>query len=424
MNPKNTFLSALTISFLSIFSAFAEEAATPKSETDQKIEVLAKEVEQLKAGQEIFTPLGEGKYGLAPAASKVYGVKKGVSLGGYGEMVYRNTKDSPDEVDMLRAILYLGYKFNDHILFNSETEFEHGTTEGHGSVSVEFAYLDFLLRDEINFRAGLILSPMGFLNELHEPPVYLGVNRPEVERRIIPSTWREMGGGIFGTSHDFTYRAYALNSFRSVGDPAGEPAGFSSEGLRDGRQNGSEALGDDFAFVGRVDYEGVKGLLAGTSLFIGNTGQGLTTPTGDSVTGTTSIFEGHVDYRFRGAEFRALMAHAFVDADRINVAQGFTGADSVGSRLAGYYLQAGYNVLQQLETEQQLIPYFRYEWLDTQSRTPAGFASDPANEQKIYVFGASYKPIVNLALKTDYQQNANDAGATAHAWNVSLGYLF
>ena len=42
---------------------------------------------------------------------------------------------------------------------------------------------------------------MGFINQIHEPPFYFGVNRPEVERFIIPATWRENGVGLFGRAN-------------------------------------------------------------------------------------------------------------------------------------------------------------------------------------------------------------------------------
>ena len=152
-------------------------------------------------------------YGLGPAASKIYGVERGLSLGGYGEANYRtfvDDKDSGDldRADFLRMVLYFGYKFTEKIIFNSEIEFEHGTSSnvsngaGNGSISVEFAALDFFLHEKVNARAGIRLVPMGFLNEVHEPPFFYGVQRPVVEQTIIPSTWRENGAGIFGSLTD------------------------------------------------------------------------------------------------------------------------------------------------------------------------------------------------------------------------------
>ena len=133
----------------------------------------------------------QGVKGLGPAASNVYRKERGVSLGGYGEALYTNyaelrQDDQPsgktDEFDFLRAVFYVGYKFSDSILFNSEIEVEHASTDKGGSVSVEFAYLEFQKRPEIGLRAGMLLVPVGFINELHEPPIFHGARRPEVEQ--------------------------------------------------------------------------------------------------------------------------------------------------------------------------------------------------------------------------------------------------
>ena len=104
--------------------------------------------------------------------------------------------------DALRTVLYVGNRFSDDWLLNTELEFEHGTTDassgttdGEGSVSVEFAYLEHLVNENHAVRGGLLLVPMGLVNELHEPTVFLGARRPEVERLILPTTWRENGLG-------------------------------------------------------------------------------------------------------------------------------------------------------------------------------------------------------------------------------------
>ena len=218
-----------------------------------------------REGRRRSTPPG-GQRGLGPAASKVYNVERGVSIGGYGEMLYQSfaseTEDGSasaksDQLDFLRAIVYVGYKFNDRIHFNSEIEFEHASTGKGGEVSVEFAYLDFSLRPELGIRGGMLLVPMGFINELHEPPIFYGARRPEVESAIIPTTWRENGAGIFGEAGPVEYRAYAVAGL--------DASGFSASGIRGGRQKGARSLAEDFAFTGRVDLTSVPGLLAGIS---------------------------------------------------------------------------------------------------------------------------------------------------------------
>ena len=192
--------------FFLIFSVGEAQISLARTTTDEKIKkleeqikVLANEIEAIKSASVTESPVYETEFGVAPAASKIYRVGQGVSFGGYGELLIGNVKeDSHNTVDTLRVILYNGYKFNDRIVFNSEIEFEHGTTGRNkdgksGSASVEFALLDFLISDEFNLRGGLLLAPFGVISEIHEPTTFYGVERPSVERQIIPTTWKRGG---------------------------------------------------------------------------------------------------------------------------------------------------------------------------------------------------------------------------------------
>ena len=165
-----------------------------------QIDAITRELESLRLGEEVTARADTIGFGLGPAASKVYRGGQGVSIGGYGEFVYANPSSNREDgtpsgassqIDALRGVVYIGYKFDDRFLFNSEVEIEHGSTSESGSVSLEFAYLDWRfhgLQGSTGVRGGLVLLPMGFINELHEPPTYLRVSRPATERRIIPTT--------------------------------------------------------------------------------------------------------------------------------------------------------------------------------------------------------------------------------------------
>jgi len=120
---------------------------------------------------------------------------------------------------------------------------------------------------------------MGFINEQHEPTTFLGSERPATERYIIPTTWRKHGLGVFGQVGAFAYRGYVVNGLDAIGDGTSKAKGFSSEGLRGGRQKGSKAVAENFAGVARVDYLGLLGLMPGTSIYAGNSGQGNVVPT-------------------------------------------------------------------------------------------------------------------------------------------------
>jgi hypothetical protein len=389
---------------------------------ERKTDVLSKEVEKLRTELVIpEEPKYKSAYGLGPAASKVYQVGKGLSIGGYGEANYQaivgDEKGKKDNADFERLVLYAGYKFTDSILFNSEIEFEHGSTDDGGTVSVEFAALDFFIDPMANIRAGMVLLPMGFINTIHEPPFYFGNNRPEVERQIIPSTWREIGVGLFGEIlPNLTYTAYVVNGLNA--------ADFNSDGIRSGRQKGSQAKAEDLAFVGRVDYapEALPGLSVGGSAYAGNSGQNQDFG-GQQVDAFTQLYEAHVQWKYRGLEFRTLGSWGHIDdADVLSAAKGQT----IGSSNYGWYTEVGYDVLPLLvkDTTQYLAPFFRYEQFDTIAGTPTGFLDDETKDRQIYQFGLNYKPIPNVVIKADYRNFTAKKGNLPDDFNLGLGFIF
>ena len=176
------------------------------AELRQEIDVLSKEIEALKNAQQpkaATSDVAEAPaqtYGLGVAASKIYRADHDVSFDGYGELTYRKEHGDLSRADVLRAVLYTGYKFSNRALFNSELEVEDASTEVGGNVNVEFAYLDYLLHPNANVRAGLVLMPVGLVNEQHEPTAYLAARRSLTETVIIPATWSELGAGVFNDS--------------------------------------------------------------------------------------------------------------------------------------------------------------------------------------------------------------------------------
>jgi hypothetical protein len=405
-------------------SGESEEADV--QELERRIDLLASEIEKMRTGGAAEVDAAQGERGFGPAASKVYRIERGVSIGGYGEMLFQGFSDErqdgkaagrTNELDFLRAIVYVGYKFNDRIVFNSEIEFEHASTGEGGEVSVEFAYLDFSLRPELGIRGGMLLVPVGFLNELHEPPIFYGARRPEVESAILPSTWRENGAGVFGAAGLFEYRAYAVAGLDSTG--------FSAAGIRGGRQKGARSKADDFALTGRLDLTGVPGLLAGVSFYSGGSGQGQVVD--DQVlTARTSLFDVHGQYRARGLHLRGLYAKGSIgDVALINEANGLTGSQSVGKDQFGWYVEAAYDLMTLASHgEWAIAPYFRYEKLDTQESVPQGYAINPATERENVTFGLDVKPIPRVVFKVDYQWIRNEASTGVNQLNLALGFLF
>ncbi len=403
------------------------------ADLEAKIALLADELTSVRE-QVVVPELPELKsqYGLGPAASKVYGIERGLSIGGYGEAFYRKFVDDEgqgeskrrDETDYLRGVLYFGYKFTDNIIFNSEIEFEHAGTSGGGSASLELAQLDFLWRPEMNFRTGLLLLPVGFINEQHEPNTFFGVQRPFTEERIIPTTWRENGAGIFGNiGETLEYRTYVVNGF--------DGSQFDDGGVRPGRQQGSRAFAEGLAWVGRMDWTPGPGMLFGGSAYVGNSGQNLQRGGQTLPDGLFTLFEVHSQYERGPFWFRGLYSMSFLDdagdmSRILNASGDLSPGEAIGQIMMGGYAEVAYDIWPMLfgESIKQLQPFFRTEFVDTQRKTPSGFESNQNRETWVFTPGLQFKPIPNVVLTMEYRNFQANSGDIADEFNIGMGYAF
>ena len=387
------------------------------AELERRIDLLAEELELLRSGEtaaEVTVDQARA-LGLAPSAAATYGIDSGVSIAGYGEMLYENyASDKTSQFDFLRAILYAGYRFSDKFLFNSEIEVEHAK-----EIFVEFAYVDYLATENLGLRAGMLLIPMGLVNEFHEPTVFLGAERPVTEKSIIPSTWRENGGGAYGAFGNVAFRAYVVNGLNG--------SAFSSSGVRGGRQKGGKAKANDMAFTGRLDITPTPGAFFGASFYTGGSGQGDVVVDERNYGVRTSIFDLHAQVQVRGFDVRVLFAQAsLADTAMLNQVLGLEGDKGVGERMRGGYVQFGYDLLSQAPAAGGvgLTPYVRYEKVDTQAALAAGFTRNPSRNNTYTTVGIELKPIPNIVLKVDHMWvgNAVDSGVNQYSFNV--GYAF
>ncbi len=378
-------------------------AATPAwsqdiSELERRIDVLSDELDDMKE---------QGGGGIADR----------VSVHGYGELHFNLPTDgrSDGEFDNHRYVLGVHAKLADWIHLNVEIDFEHAAQE----LEFEFGYLDFLIDPAYNVRAGVMLAPIGFLNEFHEPPLFWTVERPDFQKRIIPTTWNLSGVGVFGSPVEgVNYRLYITNSLDSTGVDAG---GFrASDGIRKGRLFPDEAVFEDFAVSGRVELTKLlKGLQVGASFFTGNTTQNAIGPGGN-----TTLLEADVKYRYKWLDTNASIAHINIDdAAAINTAAGST---DIPSGIFGWNVQAGVHVPQLLgwSTTHDVIPFLLYEFTDTQNEMPVGFAADLAQEKKITTVGIAYLPIPEVALKMDFQHISRGDGDSSDQLNFGMAYMY
>jgi hypothetical protein len=286
-------------------------------------------------------------------------------------------------------------------------------------VFVEFAYVDYQAHENFGVRGGMLLMPMGLVNEFHEPTVFLGAERPVTENRIIPSTWRENGGGVYGSFDRVAFRAYVVNGFSG--------SSFSSSGVRGGRQKGGKAKASNMAFTGRVDVTPTPGVFVGASVYTGGSGQGDIVVDEAEFDVRTTIFDVHGQAQIRGLDVRGLFAQATLDdVAQLNSTLGLVGSSGVGERMRGGYAQVGYNLLSQTASAGgvALTPYVRYEQVDTQDRMPEGIERSLATDNTFVTLGVELKPISNVVVKVDHAWVSNDADSGVNQFNVNMGYAF
>jgi hypothetical protein len=363
----------------------------------------------------------------------------GTAVGGYGELVLNSPSNSPTVIDLRRLVIFVGHNFTDKLRFYGELEMEHAVTSSSdkGEFEVEQAFLDYLAWRPLNLRAGVIIIPMGIVNVFHEPPSFNGADRPETDQRVIPSTWREPGAGVFGAWKALRYQLYVVNGFNASGFSAGY-------GLREGHQEAQLALGHDWGVVARVDYNGLFAKLGlaldvGASFYYSHADQGQAKFKGaDGDTVPVTMAEADLRARARGLELRFEYAHLWIGGihrlDRALAADAATAMMDfapVSHQLFGTYVELGYNVLHEakLRLGMQLTPFIRYEHVDTQADTPVDLGGRvPGNKLDIVTVGLTFRPIAEVAVKLDYQRRLSDAVSRADAavdqWNAALGFMF
>ncbi len=343
------------------------------------------------------------------------------NLSGYMDFHYNKFEFEDGRLDFHRFVLLFTHQFTDRIRFVGELELEHALVEGleeAGELELEQAYVDFLLSRAFNVRAGMLLVPMGIINERHEPPVYYGVERPFVDTFIIPTTWFEVGAGIHGEIRQgWRYRVYVLAPLNAAEFTA-------EEGVREGRQKGAEANIGRAAFAGRVEYVGTPGLTIGASIWTGRSGFEFR-PRFDV---PVRVFDVDARYSRDRLELRAQFADVAIDnAGTLNDALGrqIGTSPNIASRLSGFYLEGGYRVISGRRFG-EVGAFLRYENFDTQKRMPDGYLPLEEFDRDAWVIGGTYWPDPDVAVKVDYSivRNKSTVTPAANVFNVGLGWWF
>lgn len=344
-------------------------------------------------------------------------IKKGITIGGYGQIDYNQADGDQGEngkLDVHRMVLLFGYKFNDKVQFVTEIEMEHVK-----EIYVEQAFLSYSLTDNINLRGGLMLVPMGLVNEYHEPTTFNGVERPGVDKSIVPTTWREIGVGVSGKFDDLSlkYQAYIFNGFSSVN---GTKVLGGSNGLRNGRQKGAESSINSPTLSGKVDYYGIRGLRLGASAYLGDTQPEDVVEDDRGAKVMVKMFGGDARYSYKKFKARGQYIQTFISgAKEYNALNN----SNLGSKMNGWYGELAYNILP-IAKEKKLYVFGRYSEYNTHQSVD-GFTANDSYDRNILTTGLSFHIAPGAVVKADYQFiNTKVVDDATGGLNLGLGIWF
>ena len=314
-----------------------------------------------------------------------------VRVGGYVDMEYEYTAQAldgtPDDntFDQHRLVPFLYAEITPAMHFSTEIEYEHGgNVDAGGEIKIEYMVLDYRFAETFNFRTGIILSPLGRFNLVHDSPVNDLTDRPLVDLQIIPSTLSEAGAGFYGTVYPsamsvLDYEVYVVNGF-----DGGVIGGSDSlVRIRGGRGSLKADNNADKSLVARLNYSPFLGLGFGLSTHVGRFD--------DSGASLLTVVAVDGEYRRGPLELQGELAQLETDRDHL-------GLDRQTQR--GYMLQANYHFLQnRLLPSSTFTGVVRYDWVDF------GVKGSPDERISRLTFGLNFRPVEKAVFKTDFQTN-------------------
>lgn len=386
----------------------------------ERVEKLARELEAMKA--ELSAMKSARTVAATPIAPAVSSEPDTV-LTSYGEMNLNvpTQQSNGTQFDIARFVLGFQHRFNAKTKLVTELEVEHAVSSADdaGEVAIEQAYVEREINGNVAVRGGLMLMPLGFLNETHEPTTYYGVERNFVETAIIPSTLREAGvQGVFTFGEGYTLQAGVVTGPDLTKWDATSNDGAESP-LASVHQEGQLAKARDPSFFGALNWRGIPGLQLGAAAIGGNATHG----TPGFPNASYLLWDVHARYNPGPWKLSALYAQgSFSDTAALN-------APLVGNptlfpkRFDGALVEVGYKLWQQGDL--RLEPFVRYEQFNTgRSYADLGSGLTPAKRQteKVTTFGASFFISEGVVVKTDYQ--FFDVADDANRVNLGLGWSF
>jgi hypothetical protein len=381
---------------------------------EKMVEVLTKheaEEAKVKVTKEGEKPLSVGTTGSGKLIyAKPFVSAPKATVGGYMDyetnfLTDRNlTRTRATNFEVARFVPFIYGDVTDRIKVAAEIEIEHGgpnNVGGGGEIKMEFATIDYLITEPLNFRGGILLMPMGKFNLLHDSPLNDLTDRPLVSRLIIPSTYFVPGMGFYGTLYPsrlskLDYEIYVHNGLATTQGTAVTDA----TGLRGFGGNTRTDNNNDKGVIGRVAFSPILGIEVA-----GSFNHSAYTPNADKYINMYAI-----DWTLQRGPFEVIGEAAWARID----SPGFGPVTTNG--MAGYYVQGNYHFL----------PDFLKKWApthftdastftavvrwddidtDTDNRTLTATGGNTGELQRL-TLGLNFRPIEDTVFKFDYQLNS------------------
>jgi hypothetical protein len=348
------------------------------------------------------------------------------TLFGYGEITYNRPTRAANQTqaDLARAVLGWSHRFDDRTRMAAEFEVEHAvaSADDSGEAEIEQFYVERQFTDRVGGRAGLMLVPIGLLNEHHEPTQYYSVFRNLVETAIIPTTWREGGLALYGgTDSGLHWNVGVTTGFNLARwDPSSNEGRESPLGSI--HQELQQASARDLSQYVSVNYDGVPGLQLGGTVFTSKAGQG--TEDFAAPNARITLWEAHARWQPGPFDLSALYSRGTIsDTEALNLT--FIGQPTpVPKTFYGGYVQGAWRNAWTYK-DYSLAPFTRYEWVNTAASyapVPQGLGVDPSPTEQIWTIGADLFVSPSIVLKADYQRYKVDP--TRNSFQLGVGLNF
>jgi len=359
-------------------------------------------------------------------------------VGGYMDIQYRSQRNGSIEngyggitngFDQQRFVPFIYADITEHVKFASEIEIEHGiredSTQG-TEIGLEFAFIDYLVNEPLNFRAGILLLPVGKFNLLHDSPLNDLTDRPLVSRLVIPSTMSETGAGFYGTVYPGRTSKVDYELYVTTGpcgyNPDGTPRVNEQDGTRGSRQRKCPSddgldINNGKAVVGRLAFSPMLGVEIGGSSYYGNSSiNGTYNPL--SITALDWTFQrgpfeliGEAAWSYARGNSRSISGSTgFAPGSLLLNQEGNSGPGIPPQRSNGYYIQGNYHFMPAFLTKfspkrfgegSTFTAVIRYDRVNTNLDDSNGTGGWGNLEQ--ISFGLNYRPIEDIAFKMSYQ---------------------